>query len=86
MRELSHYTSRIVNRVRTGEVIEVTDHGKPILRLVPITEGEGLRERLIAEGRLRPARREGLPDEISTAPPDVVMSDIVSEMRDEERF
>jgi prevent-host-death family protein len=86
LRELSHHTSRIVNRVRQGEIIEVTDHGRPILRLVPVSEGESLRDRLIAEGRLKPARHRRLPDEISTAPEDVNMSDVLSEMRDEERY
>lgn len=86
LRELSHHTSRIVSRVRAGEVIEVTDHGKPILRLVPIREGESLRDRLIAEGRLKPARHHRLPDEISSAPQDVSLSEILSEMRDEERY
>jgi hypothetical protein len=64
----------------------VTDHGKPILRLVPDFEGESLRDRLIAEGRLKPARDRELPDPISTAPEDVNMSDVLSEMRDEERY
>ncbi|MDT3399809.1 type II toxin-antitoxin system prevent-host-death family antitoxin [Streptomyces sp. B1866] len=86
LRELSHHTSRIVDRVRQGEVIEVTDHGKPILRLVPIGEQESLHDRLVAEGRLRPARRRGLPEEISTIGPEYNVSGTVTEMRDEERY
>jgi prevent-host-death family protein len=59
--EFNRHTSRITSRVREGEVIEVTDDGRPILRLVPIPfrEGGSLRERLIAEGRLKPARHHG---------------------------
>lgn len=86
LRELSHHTSRIVNRVRQGEVIEVTDHGRPILRLVPISEGESLRDRLITEGRLKPARHHRLPDEISALPEDVSLTEALSAMRDDERY
>lgn len=83
LRELSHHTSQIVNRVRQGEVIEVTDHGRPVLRLVPIREPENLRERLVSEGRLRPATRRGIPQEISGLGEEVNLADLMSSARDE---
>ncbi|MFE1786137.1 type II toxin-antitoxin system Phd/YefM family antitoxin [Streptomyces sp. NPDC059506] len=86
LRDLSHHTSRIVNRVRQGEVIEVTDHGKPILRLVPIKEGESVRDRLISEGRLRPALTTELPAEISFADEGPSPSEALADLRDEERY
>lgn len=57
VRELRQNASRYLDRVRRGETIEVTSHGQPVARLAPIAAGESLRERLISEGRLRPAER-----------------------------
>jgi antitoxin (DNA-binding transcriptional repressor) of toxin-antitoxin stability system len=44
-----------------GETIEVTEHGTPVARLVPIERPErpAILTRLEAEGRLRPAKNPG---------------------------
>lgn len=44
MRELTRHTSRWMARVKSGETLEVTEHGRVIARLVP-------------EGGQRPPRR-----------------------------
>ena len=35
LRELTHHTAVIARRVRDGETIIVTDHGRPVLRMIP---------------------------------------------------
>lgn len=36
IRELRQQASAVLRRVRGGEVVEVTDHGHPIARIVPL--------------------------------------------------
>ena len=40
IRELRQYLSRYVDRVKAGETIEVTEHGRLVAALVPRTELE----------------------------------------------
>lgn len=62
IRELREDLSRIVRRVRRGEVLEVTDRGQLVARLVPVGSIGQLTD-LVAEGKVRPARSRGpLPD------------------------
>jgi prevent-host-death family protein len=49
IRELRQQASAVLRRVRAGEVIEVTEHGHPIARIVPIQPG--ILEQLTVEGR-----------------------------------
>lgn len=56
IRELSHNTSGVMRRVKTGETIEITERGKVIGRIIPLEPSSDTRARLIAEGRLKPAR------------------------------
>jgi prevent-host-death family protein len=61
LRELRHHTSEVIARVRRGETIEVTEHGTPVARLVPIERPEraAILGRLETEGRLRRAKNPG---------------------------
>ncbi|CAN5578123.1 type II toxin-antitoxin system Phd/YefM family antitoxin [soil metagenome] len=86
VRELRQNASKYLSRVTAGETFEVTDRGRPVARLVP-PEPTTLRDRLIAQGRLRPAREEAdlldiepIPLPSGASPP----SELVSEMREEE--
>ncbi|MHB8507867.1 MAG: type II toxin-antitoxin system Phd/YefM family antitoxin [Candidatus Dormibacteria bacterium] len=54
VRELRQGLSRALRRVRSGETLEVTDHGRPVARLVPIGVRSAGLEDLFASGRLRP--------------------------------
>ncbi len=38
MRELRQNASQYLSRVAAGELIEITDRGRPVARLVPITD------------------------------------------------
>lgn len=80
IRELKNGLSRYLDEVRKGHSVTVTDHGKPIARLVPLTEMSPL-DRLIAEGLVQRARKPKsgtLPDPIVTAG---TVSDLVGDQR-----
>ena len=49
IRELRQNASSILKRVSNGEVIEVTEHGHPIARIVPFVRG--VLDQLVSEGR-----------------------------------
>jgi prevent-host-death family protein len=66
VRELKNNLSRYLERVRAGERVVVTDHGRPVARLTPIDAGTDRLAALVAAGvvqapkditRHRPARR-----------------------------
>lgn len=57
LRELRQHASRYLARVESGEELGVTNHGRLIARLVPVTATERSRQALIDGGVLIPARR-----------------------------
>lgn len=79
VRELRDGLSRHLAEVRSGRTVTVTDHGKPIARIVPVgrlTRLEQLRE----EGRIQPARKRKQP-----APEPVQGHGSVTELIEEQR-
>jgi prevent-host-death family protein len=64
VRQLQQNAATAVRRVRRGERIEVTDRGRPVAVLVPVTLGNVL-DALEAAGRL--VRAEG--DALEIGPP-----------------
>jgi prevent-host-death family protein len=54
VRELKNETSRILERVESGETITVTRHGKPVARIVSVSPSPHLAA-LIASGEVRPS-------------------------------
>jgi prevent-host-death family protein len=88
IRELRQNASRVLKRVAAGETIEVTDHGHPIARIVPLRRG--VLDQMVAEGRATEATgdllelldQHGLP-----APPRgrMLPSQALSELRADER-
>ena len=58
IRELKEQASTVIRRVVAGEIIEVTDRGRPVARLVPIPEDETWWDQMITEGRAIPATRD----------------------------
>ncbi|MHB8431677.1 MAG: type II toxin-antitoxin system Phd/YefM family antitoxin [Acidimicrobiales bacterium] len=82
VRELRQHASRYLEKVKAGEVIEVTERGELVALLVSPTPAVAVRDRLIASGRLVPAKstfrlpeRRQLPDVDKTA------SEILTELR-----
>lgn len=82
IRALKQNASAVVARAASGEVIIVTDRGRPVAQLTPLptTRLAGL----IAAGRARPARisLRGLPTPLLG--PD--LSGALREARDDERY
>jgi len=79
VRALRDELSRHLAEVKDGHTITVTEHGRPIARIVPVQEMTTL-ERLISEGRATPpARPKGpLP---APVPARGSVSDLVAEQR-----
>jgi prevent-host-death family protein len=79
VRELRDGLSRHLASVREGHTITVTDHGRPVARIVPVGVPTKL-EQLIAEGKVTPAiRRKGKrPAPLKTAG---TVSDLVDQQR-----
>ena len=89
VRELRQNASAVLRRVKAGEIVEVTERGEPVAHLVPIKTLSPM-ERMIAEGRVRPARytleeslrRFPIPPR---RPGDRPASEVLAEMREDER-
>lgn len=80
VRDLRDHLSRYLDLVRDGTEVTVTDHGKAIARLVPLSRPRPL-DRLIAEGLVTPPRaskRARLERAIAAKGP---VSDLVAEQR-----
>jgi len=54
VRELRQQASRYLREVERGDAIEVTDHGRPVARLVPIPRSSSANA-LLVTGQLAPA-------------------------------
>lgn len=79
IKELRDGLSRHLSEVREGHTITVTDHGRPIARIIPVGTPTTL-DRLILEGRVRPARRTK-----KAAPTPVPARGTVSDLAEEQR-
>lgn len=51
IRELRQNLSVYLRRVKTGESLEVTERGRPVALLVPLTQGASPLQRLVEAGR-----------------------------------
>jgi prevent-host-death family protein len=89
VRELRQQASAVLKRVVNGEVIEVTDHGHPIARIVPLRPG--VLDQLVLEGRATEATGDlldvmdelGLPQRADAGRP--LPSQSLAELRADER-
>lgn len=89
--ELNQQTARVLERIKAGETLLITEYGEPVARLVPAvpTTGVPLLDQLIAQGRAIPA---AAPGPIPPTPPrdeaqdGVSPTDILAQMRADERY
>ena len=44
--ELSRQTAKVLERVKVGESVEISEHGRPVARLTPAAPSTGLMLRL----------------------------------------
>ena len=86
IRALKQNASQVVARAAAGEVVTITDRGRPVAQLVPVPGG--LVAAFVASGRARPAKGSlaalGAPLEAPQGRP--VLSEVVAAMRGEERY
>jgi prevent-host-death family protein len=88
VRELRQNLSVYLDRVKAGETLEVTEHGHPVAQLGPRpTQPMSALDRLIAEGRVRPATRDllGIPSPVELPEGCPSLSETLLRMRAEER-
>jgi prevent-host-death family protein len=59
VRELKDHLSRYLAQANAGAEIVVTDHGRPIARLMPIDERARMLQELVARGEITPGPEVG---------------------------
>lgn len=87
VRELRQNLSIYLRRVKAGETLEVTERGATVAELGPArVKPASVVERLIAEGRITPARRShgALPPPSLPAGPGPTLTEILFQMREED--
>ena len=86
IRALQQNASAVVARAQAGEVIEITDRGRPVARLVPIRAGSRIQE-LVESGRLKLATTslKDTPPPLSLGEGSPSLSEILAQMRADER-
>lgn len=79
IRELRDHLSKYLEQVQGGSELVVTDRGRAIARLLPMS-GERTIDRLIREGKVSPARtrKRGMPTPLEAKG---TVSDLVAEQR-----
>ena len=85
IRELRQNATAVLRRVAAGEIVEVTDRGRAVARIVPMHEASRL-EQLLAEGRASAASGDVLdvkPMPRITGRP--LLSRVLADMRADER-
>ena len=83
VRELRQHASRYLERVRHGETLEVTDRGRPVARLVPVSTDTWTD--MVASGKVTLADDQG---DVLDEPPgdyDIEVSVTLAAMRENER-
>lgn len=88
IRELRQNASRYLRLVEErGEPIQITDRGRPVALLMPVPKSTSRYEQLVASGRIRSAKRswKDLPPPRSVRPGEKPLSEILEELRSDER-
>jgi prevent-host-death family protein len=86
VRELRQNLSVYLARVKEGQSLDVTEHGRRVARLVPASDEDHRLDRLIAEHRATPGKGS-LADLGEPSPvPGKSASEALREMREEERW
>jgi prevent-host-death family protein len=88
LRDLRHHTSEVLARVRHGETIDVTEHGRLIARIVPVGDRQPtpVLARLVESGRAALARRPGYRPPMRPGDGTDRLSGELVALRDEERW
>lgn len=83
VRDLKQNASRVLARVKAGETLEVTEHGRPVARLTPVERDDDY-DRLVEAGEIL----TGTQDVLATRPIRVAaglrLSDDLAALRDDD--
>ena len=86
VRELRQNASKVLDQVKDGAIIEITEHGVPVARILPITKS--LYDEYIESGLIKPARNPDWRPHPGRAkmPGSKTSTQVLMEMRAEERY
>lgn len=85
IRTLNQDTAGVLARVEQGEIVEITNRGNPIARIVPIAADR--MADLVASGVVLPPTLTGsVPVPTVAAEPGADAGQLISALRDEERW
>ncbi len=85
IRELKQNASAVVARVRAGDSLVVTDRGVPVARIIPM--GDLSLDDLVASGLAAAPSvpLDALLDAVPAGSPSTTLSDILADLRDDNR-
>ena len=88
VRELRQNLSIYLDRVKQGAALQVTEHGRVVAVLRPVPPNASRYDILLAQGLITPATKSirDLPPPRKMPPGSRPLSDILDEMRSEERY
>ncbi len=89
IRELRQHAARYVALARAGQRVPVTERGELVAHLVPAEEPGSPFARLVAAAQVRQATIRGIADLMPPPPPEPgerLLSEVLQEMRDKERY
>ncbi|MBX6356479.1 MAG: type II toxin-antitoxin system Phd/YefM family antitoxin [Micromonosporaceae bacterium] len=85
IRTLNQHTGEVLARVEHGEIVEITNRGRPVARIVPIA-ADAMAD-LVASGMVIPPTITGpIPMPTVPAVPGTEAGELISALRDEERW
>ena len=89
IRQLQQHASAVIREVKAGEIIEITERGRPVARIVPATPMSRW-DQMIADGRLIPPK-QSMAESLRKFPPtplapgQISMSEALRQLREHER-
>ncbi|MHB8263972.1 MAG: type II toxin-antitoxin system Phd/YefM family antitoxin [Acidimicrobiales bacterium] len=89
LRELRHNTSRVLARVRSGEIVDITEYGRPIARIIPVEKRSPtpIMAQLIESGKAQLAIRPGYRPKMQSCSSHAdQLSEALVALRDEEAW
>lgn len=81
VRDLKNNLSRYLDRVKRGEDVIVTEHGRPVARLSSLDHASDRLAELIASGQVRPAKSAARHRPARRVPSSAPVSDLVADQR-----
>lgn len=84
MRELNQQTRKVIDRVKAGEEITLTDHGELIARIIPATTGP--LAALISARKVIAATRGATPRATVPGVDQLEAGALLEQLRSQERF